>query len=84
MSDTQRDILSTCFCLAIILLAAFVTLVPVGLAEGVVLGITYQVAGVSSAVLWAAATGVLAIITEGQVTRAPSRQVARSRQLFFK
>jgi predicted PurR-regulated permease PerM len=40
-------------------------LVLVGLAEGVLLGIGYQLAGVSSAVLWAAATGVLAIIPFG-------------------
>jgi predicted PurR-regulated permease PerM len=40
-------------------------LVLVGLAEGVLLGIGYQVAGVPSAVLWAAATGVLAIIPFG-------------------
>ena len=40
-------------------------LVLVGLAEGVLLGIVYQVAGVPSAVLWAAATGVLAIIPFG-------------------
>jgi predicted PurR-regulated permease PerM len=40
-------------------------LVLVGLAEGVLLGIGYQIAGVSSAVLWAAATGVLAIIPFG-------------------
>jgi predicted PurR-regulated permease PerM len=40
-------------------------LVLVGLAEGVLLGIAYQFAGVDSAVLWAAATGVLAIIPFG-------------------
>jgi len=40
-------------------------LVLVGLAEGVLLGIGYQIAGVPSAVLWAAATGVLAIIPFG-------------------
>jgi len=40
-------------------------LVLVGLAEGVLLGIGYQVAGVPSAMLWAAATGVLAIIPFG-------------------
>jgi predicted PurR-regulated permease PerM len=40
-------------------------LVLVGLAEGVLLGIGYQVAGVPSAVLWAFATGVLAIIPFG-------------------
>jgi len=40
-------------------------LVLVGLAEGVLLGIGYQIAGVSSAVLWAALTGVLAIIPFG-------------------
>jgi len=40
-------------------------LVLVGLAEGVLLGIGYQLAGVPSAVLWAAATGVLAIIPFG-------------------
>jgi predicted PurR-regulated permease PerM len=39
--------------------------VLVGLAEGVLLGIGYQFAGVPSAVLWAAATGVLAIIPFG-------------------
>ncbi len=40
-------------------------LVLVGLAEGVLLGIVYEIAGVPSAVLWAAATGVLAIIPFG-------------------
>jgi predicted PurR-regulated permease PerM len=40
-------------------------LVLVGLAEGVLLGIGYQIAGMPSAVLWAAATGVLAIIPFG-------------------
>jgi predicted PurR-regulated permease PerM len=40
-------------------------LVLVGLAEGVLLGIGYQFAGVPSAVLWAAATCVLAIIPFG-------------------
>lgn len=40
-------------------------LVLVGLAEGVLLGIAYELAGVPSAVLWAAATGVLAIIPFG-------------------
>ncbi|MFC5550988.1 AI-2E family transporter [Massilia aerilata] len=40
-------------------------LVLVGLAEGVLLGIGYQFAGVPSAVLWAAANGVLAIIPFG-------------------
>jgi predicted PurR-regulated permease PerM len=40
-------------------------LVLVGLAEGVLLGIGYQIAGVPSAVLWAAFTGVLAIIPFG-------------------
>jgi predicted PurR-regulated permease PerM len=40
-------------------------LVLVGLAEGVLLGIGYQFAGVPSSVLWAAATGVLAIIPFG-------------------
>jgi predicted PurR-regulated permease PerM len=40
-------------------------LVLVGLAEGVILGIVYEIAGVPSAVLWAAATGVLAIIPFG-------------------
>jgi predicted PurR-regulated permease PerM len=40
-------------------------LVLVGLAEGLLLGIGYQLAGVPSAVLWAAATGVLAIIPFG-------------------
>jgi len=40
-------------------------LVLVGLAEGVLLGIGYQIAGVASSVLWAAATGVLAIIPFG-------------------
>ncbi len=40
-------------------------LVLVGLAEGVLLGIGYEIAGVPSAVLWAAATGVLAIIPFG-------------------
>ena len=37
----------------------------VGLAEGVLLGFVYALAGVPSAVLWAAATGVLAIIPFG-------------------
>ena len=45
--------------------AAFLGLVLVGLAEGVLLGIGYQFAGVPSAVLWAAATCVLAIIPFG-------------------
>jgi predicted PurR-regulated permease PerM len=40
-------------------------LVLVGLAEGALLGIVYAFAGVPSAVLWAAATGVLAIIPFG-------------------
>ena len=40
-------------------------LVLVGLAEGVLLGIAYEFAGLPSAVLWAAATGVLAIIPFG-------------------
>lgn len=40
-------------------------LVLVGLAEGVLLGFAYQLAGVPSALLWAAATGVLAIIPFG-------------------
>ncbi|MDB5952017.1 MAG: permease [Massilia sp.] len=40
-------------------------LVLVGLAEGVLLGVVYYFAGVPSAVLWAAATGVLAIIPFG-------------------
>ena len=40
-------------------------LVLVGLAEGVLLGIAYELAGVPSAALWAAATGVLAIIPFG-------------------
>lgn len=40
-------------------------LVLVGLGEGVLLGIGYELAGVPSAVLWAAATGVLAIIPFG-------------------
>jgi predicted PurR-regulated permease PerM len=40
-------------------------LVLVGLAEGFLLGIGYQFAGVPSSVLWAAATGVLAIIPFG-------------------
>jgi predicted PurR-regulated permease PerM len=40
-------------------------LVLVGLAEGVLLGIGYELAGLPSAVLWAAATGVLAIIPFG-------------------
>jgi predicted PurR-regulated permease PerM len=40
-------------------------LVLVGLAEGVIIGIAYEIAGVPSAVLWAAATGVLAIIPFG-------------------
>lgn len=40
-------------------------LVLVGLAEGVLIGIGYQLAHVPSAMLWAAATGVLAIIPFG-------------------
>jgi predicted PurR-regulated permease PerM len=40
-------------------------LVLVGLAEGLLLGIGYEFAQVPSAVLWAAATGVLAIIPFG-------------------
>ncbi|TFW29125.1 AI-2E family transporter [Massilia horti] len=40
-------------------------LVLVGLAEGVLLGISYEFTNVPSAVLWAAATGVLAIIPFG-------------------
>lgn len=40
-------------------------LVLVGLAEGVLLGIGYQFAGVPSAMLWAAVTGILAIIPFG-------------------
>jgi predicted PurR-regulated permease PerM len=40
-------------------------LVLVGLAEGVLLGIGYKIAGVPSSVLWGAATGVLAIIPFG-------------------
>jgi predicted PurR-regulated permease PerM len=40
-------------------------LVLVGLGEGLLLGIAYEVADVPSAVLWAAATGVLAIIPFG-------------------
>jgi predicted PurR-regulated permease PerM len=40
-------------------------LVLVGLAEGVLIGIAYWLAGLKSAVLWAAATGILAIIPFG-------------------
>ena len=40
-------------------------LVLVGLAEGVLLGIGYEIAGVPSAALWAAGTGILAIIPFG-------------------
>jgi predicted PurR-regulated permease PerM len=40
-------------------------LVLVGLAEGLLLGIGYEIADVPSAVLWAAGTGVLAIIPFG-------------------
>ena len=40
-------------------------LVLVGLGEGVLLGIGYEVAGVASAALWAAASGVLGIIPFG-------------------
>lgn len=40
-------------------------LVLVGLAEGVLIGVAYGVAGLSSPALWAAATGVLAIIPFG-------------------
>jgi predicted PurR-regulated permease PerM len=40
-------------------------LVLVGLAEGVLLGIGYEIAGVPSPALWAAGTGILAIIPFG-------------------
>ena len=40
-------------------------LVLVGLAEGVLIGIAYAFAGLSSPALWAAATGILAIIPFG-------------------
>ena len=40
-------------------------LVLVGLGEGVVIGIGYHVAGLSSALLWGAATGMLAIVPFG-------------------
>jgi hypothetical protein len=40
-------------------------LVLVGLAEGVLIGIGYALAGLPSAALWAAATGILAIIPFG-------------------
>jgi predicted PurR-regulated permease PerM len=40
-------------------------LVLVGLAEGVLIGIGYAIAGLPSAALWAAATGILAIIPFG-------------------
>jgi predicted PurR-regulated permease PerM len=40
-------------------------LVLVGLAEGVIMGVAYEIAGLPSAVLWAAATGMLAIIPFG-------------------
>lgn len=40
-------------------------LVLVGLAEGLILGIVYALAGVPSAALWGAATGILAIIPFG-------------------
>lgn len=40
-------------------------LVLVGLAEGVLIGIAYWLAGLKSAALWAAATGILAIIPFG-------------------
>jgi len=40
-------------------------LVLVGLAEGLLLGVVYAFAGVPSAVLWGAATGILAIIPFG-------------------
>jgi predicted PurR-regulated permease PerM len=40
-------------------------LVLVGLAEGVLIGIGYALAGLSSAALWGAATGILAIIPFG-------------------
>lgn len=40
-------------------------LVLVGLAEGVLLGVVYAFAGVPSAALWGAATGILAIIPFG-------------------
>ncbi|MRW94259.1 AI-2E family transporter [Duganella sp. FT80W] len=40
-------------------------LVLVGLAEGVLIGIAYWLAGLSSPALWAAATGILAIIPFG-------------------
>lgn len=54
-------------------------LVLVGLAEGLLLGIAYEVAAVPSAVLWAAATGVLAIIPFG----APLAFGAVAAVLFF-
>jgi predicted PurR-regulated permease PerM len=40
-------------------------LVLVGLAEGVLIGVAYWLAGLKSAALWAAATGILAIIPFG-------------------
>jgi predicted PurR-regulated permease PerM len=55
-------------------------LVLVGLAEGVLLGIGYELAKVPSAALWAAATGVLAIIPFG----APIAFGAVAALLFFR
>jgi predicted PurR-regulated permease PerM len=54
-------------------------LVLVGLAEGVLIGIGYALAGLPSAALWAAATGILAIIPFG----APLAFVAAAGVLVF-
>jgi predicted PurR-regulated permease PerM len=55
-------------------------LVLVGLAEGVLIGIGYAIAGLSSPALWGAATGILAIIPFG----APLAFLAAAAVLFFK
>lgn len=54
-------------------------LVLVGLAEGVLIGIGYALAGLPSAALWAAATGILAIIPFG----APLAFLAAAGMLAF-
>ena len=55
-------------------------LVLVGLAEGVLIGIGYAIAGLPSPALWAAVTGILAIIPFG----APVAFVAAAGMLVFK
>jgi predicted PurR-regulated permease PerM len=63
IGDTRWSLYSTKVPIAI--RATVNGLVLVGLAEGLLLGIAYEFANVPSAVLWAAATGVLAIIPFG-------------------